>query len=297
MIGIETVRKFLENDVEVFALVRPNSKNANRLPNSPKLRVIECDLKDTENLQINENGFDSFFHFGWRRVDRENPNDWNKQIDNINDTLKCVELADKTGCKTFIGAGTLVEYGRVYHKVKANEYVVPNTVYAAAKYSAGILSRVLCHAKKLRHIWARIFGVYGIFDDEKTVISYALSNMLNNLECNFTLCEQVWDYIYSVDCADAFYKIGLYGKNNAIYNIGTGRGKKLKDHIEKIKEITKSDSKLNFGAIPYEDIQPMYYVADIKQLTRDTGWIPKTKFEDGIQKILQFREANNSEKQ
>ena len=43
---------------------------------------------------------------------------------------------------------------------------------------------------------------------------------------------------------------------------------------------------LGFGKKEYYPHQPMYLVADISELTADTGWKPQVSFVDGIKAIL-----------
>ena len=45
---------------------------------------------------------------------------------------------------------------------------------------------------------------------------------------------------------------------------------------------------IRFGAKPYYPHQPMYLVADIGELTADTGFVPEIPFADGIRKILEI---------
>ena len=48
------------------------------------------------------------------------------------------------------------------------------------------------------------------------------------------------------------------------------------------------ESLLGFGDIPYSDRQVMYLTADIKELTKDTGFVPVTAFDDGIKKTADW---------
>ena len=46
--------------------------------------------------------------------------------------------------------------------------------------------------------------------------------------------------------------------------------------------------KVLLGALPYSDKQVMYLCADISCLKNDVGFMPKTSFENGINKTIEY---------
>ena len=61
---------------------------------------------------------------------------------------------------------------------------------------------------------------------------------------------------------------------------------RLSEYVEDIKNIINPSIKLVFGEKDYYPHQPMHLVADIRELTEDTGWKPETVFYKGIKKIV-----------
>ena len=53
---------------------------------------------------------------------------------------------------------------------------------------------------------------------------------------------------------------------------------------KKLKVMDSSKIKI----IPYGQGQVMHLEADISKLKKDTGWLPKVSFEDGIEQVIQF---------
>lgn len=86
------------------------------------------------------------------------------------------------------------EYGRVSDRISPSTPTNPDTAYGIAKYTAGKLSKVLCQDLNMKHIWARIFSVYGPFDNDDTMIMYAIKKFINYERPQFTKSEQLWDY-------------------------------------------------------------------------------------------------------
>ena len=103
-----------------------------------------------------------------------------------------------------------------------------------------------------------------------------------------TNCEQMWDYLYSEDAAEALYLLALFGKSDRNYILGNGQAKSLKIYAEVIRDIINPACELGFGRIPYRPDQVMHLEADISSLRDDVGWYPKTSFEDGVRKTLNF---------
>ena len=57
-------------------------------------------------------------------------------------------------------------------------------------------------------------------------------------------------------------------------------------------ETVKGDKELlGFGDVPYSNNQVMRLVADISKLTKDTGFVPKYSFKEGINKTAAWIKA------
>jgi nucleoside-diphosphate-sugar epimerase len=102
----------------------------------------------------------------------------------------------------------------------------------------------------------------------------------------FTKGEQIWDYLYSGDAAEAFRLIGDKGVDGKIYVLGSGQARPLVQYIEQLRDVVSPGAELGIGDIPYGEKQVMYLCADISELTADTGWKPNTQFSEGIKEII-----------
>lgn len=153
----------------------------------------------------------------------------------------------------------------------------------------GQMSRILANEHSIKHIWTRIFSVYGPYDGQKTMVMSSIKNMVDhNLSLEYTEGKQMWDYIYSKDVAKAFYLIAKRGKNNSTYCIASGKSRPLYTYIEDIKNTINPNIKLKLGIIPYSDKQVMNLCADITDLTKDTGFTPTFNFVEGIQETIKW---------
>lgn len=289
MIGHALTEYLVHKNIEVTILVRGNSKRISSLPINNNVQIVVCDLAQIKELQLAGNDYDTFFHLGWAGTFGDVRNDMFLQNKNVEYTLDAVNLAHRSGCKLFIGAGSQAEYGRVDgKKLTPSTPVMPENGYGIAKLCAGQMSRVMAQRYGMRHIWFRILSVYGCYDGEQTMIMSSIIKMLEGYSPEYTPAEQMWDYLNCEDAAEAFYLGAEKGLDGAIYCLGSGEAKPLREYIEIIRDTIDPSIQLKFGAKPYADKQVMYLCADISNLQADTGFKPKHIFEAGIQKTIEW---------
>jgi nucleoside-diphosphate-sugar epimerase len=221
-------------------------------------------------------------------------NDTGLQTENIQCTLDAVQLAQRLGCNTFIGAGSQAEYGRVEGRLDATTPTFPENGYGVAKLCAGQLSRIECEKRGMRHIWTRILSVYGPWDGESSMVTSTINKLLRGESPSLTPGEQQWDYLYSGDAARALLAAGERGVSGKVYCIGSGQARPLKEYIDIMRNQIDPTLPLGFGEVPYGEKQVMYLCGDISDLTRDTGFVPETDFETGISKTIDWLQKENS---
>ena len=284
-VGSAVVRRALANDIYVTCIVHQGSKRLSNLPKDEKLKIVECNLSDYHDLKI-EGQHDAFIHLSWEKTFGASRDDAEVQTHNIQYTLDAVHLAHRCGCKVFIGAGSQAEYGVQSVDLTSELPVKPESGYGIAKYAAGKLSAMLCKNLGMRQNWVRILSVYGPNDGENTLISYVIREFKAGRSPELTKCEQMWDYLYADDAADAILAIAEKGIDGKAYPLGSGIGRKLSEYIDDIRKNINPVVEVIYGAKAYYPHQPMRLVANLKELTADTGWKPKTFFVDGIKQII-----------
>lgn len=286
MLGISLINRCMKENIKVLAITRMGSLRRNNIPTSPLITVVECDNDNLLSLNLVD-GYDVFYHFGWRSTVHAQRNHPICQSVNIQDTLIAVQCAAKWKCTCFIGAGSQAEYGRSSEPISEDHVQNPESAYGISKYTAGRLASILCKQLGVRFIWARVFSVYGPHDGLDTMVSSVIRALSRNQSIDCTPAEQIWDYLYESDCAEALYLLGLKGKDQLIYNIGSGVGYPLKDYIRMIGFLLKKEHLIRIGAKAYEVDQMMFLQSDIRRLVNDTGFIPQYDFQRGIQAIIE----------
>lgn len=98
------------------------------------------------------------------------------------------------------------------------------------------------------------------------------------------------DYVYIEDVAEAIARIIAYDGHQRCFNIGSAQsGKTILDVVNAIETITGLQAKLEFGPTRSFDVRSN--VLDCTRLMRETGWLPKTGFDDGVAQTVRWLEA------
>lgn len=292
-IGTALCRCLLDHGLTVYAVCRPGSPRAAALPASERLHKVDCDAADYASLPCKVGQADAFFHFAWAHTIGPGRNDMPAQIDNIRYTIDAVRAAAALGCRVFVGAGSQAEYGRVEGMLEPDTPANPENGYGMAKLCAGLMSRVEAAALGVDHVWARVLSVYGPHDGPNTMISGTIRALLAGQCPPLTEGKQAWDYLYAADAAEAFYCMARSGRSGAVYPLGSGQARPLKEYILALRDAVDPELPLGFGQVPYGPKQVMHLQADLGPLTRDTGFVPAVPFEEGIQKTIQWMRKEN----
>lgn len=293
MIASALIRTLIKNNVEVYALCRPEDSKDDEFFSSPLVTAVDADISQLCEVKDKiDKKCDVLYHFAWLGTFGGTRNDTYIQNDNIRFTLDAVKLAHETGCECFVSAGSQAEYGRVTEKLTADTFANPETGYGIAKYTAGKLSRMYAQQLGMRHCWVRILSVFGQKGNPNSIIMSSLDKMLKGEYTSFTKGEQLWDFLHCDDAALAFYLIGKNGKDGAVYPLGSGKTRQLSDYIKAMRDCVNPQLKIGIGDLPYNDGQVMYLCADISQLTEDTGFEPELTFEEGIMRTVHWMKGD-----
>ncbi|MBD5548927.1 MAG: NAD(P)-dependent oxidoreductase [Lachnospiraceae bacterium] len=286
-IGMALIQKCIAENIEAAVICHRESARIAQIPVSDKVKIIECNLDELRTLpEVLTGTYDTFFHLAWACTSGEGRNDVYAQSRNIQFALDAVEAAKKLGCECFVGAGSQAEYGRFEGKLNSTVPTFPENGYGIAKLCAGQLSRLRCSQLEIRHIWFRILSVYGEYDGEQTMIMSSIRKMLAGKSPEYTPAEQIWDYLHSADAAEALFLAAKQGRDGAVYCLGSGQARPLKEYIEIMRDEIQPGLLLKLGVKPYAPKQVMYLCADISELHEDTGFLPRYSFEEGIRRTI-----------
>lgn len=287
--------------INVLVLCHRNSTRRNEIPNSSLVKVIELNVDEYKDFpvtkELTNQQYDAFIHLAWMGTKENRRNDMDLQVQNIQGALDAVCLAKKIGCKIFMGSGSQAEYGRINGKLYSNTPTFPENGYGMAKLCAGQMTRTLCTAFGMDHIWTRILSTYGPGDWEHTVVSQAIKAFSSNKPIAFTKGEQIWDFIYCEDEAKILMRLLEQGNSGNTYCIGTNHAQTLRDSICDIYKVVtgkipESYESIGIGKKPYSCEEVMDLETDVDELEKDIGNIEFTPFNAGIKKTVEWMKKN-----
>ena len=297
MIGVATIHACLNHQVSrIYAVVRPDCTKLYRLPKDDRIRIVYCDAKNYESLpDLISEKCDVFYHIAWSLTGSARNADLSEQCKNILYTIEAVKAAAALGCSKFVGAGSQAEYGRLdVEAISPKSPVNPVQPYGIAKYAAGKIALEQAARLGLSCLWVRIFSVYGLYDKPSSMIASSLTKMINGEVAQYTPAQQRWDYLFSEDAGEAFYLIGKKACGNKVYCLGSGKAHPLREYIELMRDAVSENTKVDIGSLPYPENVLMNLCADICSLKEDTGFYPKTDFEEGIKKTIAWMRAKGN---
>lgn len=284
-VGLALTSCLINKGIKVYAICHPGDPRIAKLPEDT--HVIEMDMRQIEAIpeQIEE-PIDAFFHLAWMGSIGPGRDDALMQTENIRCALLAAQTAARMKTEVYIGVGSQAEHGRIEGLVTPELPCAPVSGYGIAKLCAGQMTRLECKKQGIRHVWARILSAYGPGDGPLSVMPTLINRLLRNEIPALTRGEQLWDFCYSGDVAEALYAMAERGKDGAVYPIGSGSVRPLKEYFEEARDAVDPSLPLGIGMLPYPVNQIMHLQADISSLTRDTGWVPAVSFEEGIRKTV-----------
>lgn len=287
MIGVALIEECIKNNIEVLAIVRGQSTRLSRLPKSNLIKIKECSLDKLDSIKSEDERYDVFYHFAWDYTVKENRDNPILQEKNIKFTLDAVELAKSLGCNKFVGAGSQAEYGKVDGVIDRNTPLHPTMAYGIAKCAAGKLSANLCEKYGMIHIWARIFSVYGKYDNEGTMLNYAIDKFLKNEVAMFSAGTQMWDYLHESDAGKIFCNLGKEVCESAVYMVASGKSLPLKSYIEEVRKCFDDETKCIYSEENALNIIGLE--VDTKDTEEAINYVPQIEFSNGIKQMIEYR--------
>lgn len=187
--------------------------------------------------------------------------------------LKLLNMAITEKCSLFINTDTILD-----------RYVNP---YALTKRQ--FQEWLFIRKSEIKVINMKLEHFYGPGAGSRNFITDMFERMLrNDPSIDLTSGEQSRDFVYIDDVVSAFKLI--LSKADALkddyneYQVATMSHITIRELLKKIKDLTGSSTRLNFGALQYRVNELMKSESDSSQLTC-LGWAPKVTLDEGLKKF------------
>jgi len=259
-------------------------------------KFIKCDISDREAVfsLFDREYFDIVVNFAAEsHVDRsiEDPGVFLRT--NIIGTQVLMDAARKYGVKRFHQVGTDEVYGdlpldRPDLFFTEDMPLTASSPYSASKASSDLLVLAYHRTYGLPVTISRCSNNYGPYQFPEKLIPLMIANALADKSLPvYGTGENVRDWLYVEDHCKAIDMILHAGKVGEVYNIG-GHNEKTNLEVVKtiLKHLDKPESLITFvGDRKGHDLR---YAIDPEKISTELGWLPDTKFDDGIKQTIDW---------
>ena len=277
-----------------------NLKNVEQNSRYTFKKVDICD-KDAIEKIIKQYEIDTIINFAAEsHVDRsiKDPTEF------INTNIKGTQVLLETAKKAWLIGEDLYKKETKYIQVSTDEVygsldledecftestaLNPHSPYSATKASADMLVKSYYDTYKLPICITRCSNNYGPYQFPEKFIPLAINNCLKHKKVPiYGDGTNIRDWIFVDDHCDAIYKVAEKGNLGQVYNIG---GHNERTNIQIIKIIIKYlnenvDNAITENLISFVKDRKGHdkrYGINPEKISKELGWLPETKFEDGI---------------
>lgn len=206
-----------------------------------------------------------------------------QNFDWVDASLSLVRSFREIGGQRVVTAGSCLEYDWNFgYCSESRTPCTPHTTYGTCKNALQLLTSALASgAEGFTSAWGRVFFLYGPHEHPERLVASVVRSLLARQEALCSHGNQVRDYLYAADVADAFVAL-LESDVAGPINIASGRAVALKDIVLRIGELIQRPELIRLGAIPAAATDTPLVVADATRLTSALGWRPKYDLTSGL---------------
>ena len=315
-IGSHVVRHFLKSypsytitnlDSLTYAGNLANLKDVDTLPN---YRFVKGDITDVDFIHrlFQDSRFDGVIHLAAEsHVDRSIANPMEFVITNVIGTVNLLNAAkaswkSEVEGKRFYHISTDEVYGTLGSAGLFTEQTAydPHSPYSASKASSDHFVRAYHDTFSLPVVISNCSNNYGSFQFPEKLIPLFINNIVQSKPLPvYGKGENIRDWLWVVDHAQAIDVIFHKGRNGETYNIG-GHNEWINIYL--IWLLCRiMDTKLGRAAGESEKLvtyvtdragHDLRYAIDSSKLQRELGWVPSISFEKGLELTVDWYLSN-----
>ena len=273
-----------------------NLENLTEALKNPRFRFVKGDIADREavNALFEEEKPDIVVNFAAEsHVDRSITQPELFLRTNIMGTQVLMDACRKYGVQRYHQVSTDEVYGdlpldRPDLFFTEDTPIHTSSPYSASKASADLLVLAYFRTFHLPVSITRCSNNYGPYHFPEKLIPLMITRALNDQSLPvYGKGENVRDWLYVEDHCAAIDLVMRKGREGEVYNVGGHNERTNLDVVKTVlRELGKSESLITFVTDrPGHDRR---YAIDPSKIHAELGWLPRTKFDDGIHQTVQW---------
>jgi nucleoside-diphosphate-sugar epimerase len=289
-IGSYLIEELIKRDIEIIAVVRPDSAHKNRLIMSDHVTVVECDMDNIEKLEklVKKDDYDVFYDLAWDGVAGNARADYKLQLKNVEHSIDALQVACRIGCRRFIGASSVSEYECTRYMPLDEVKVGGRFIYSTAKLTSHYMNKCLAQRWGIEYISANIANTFGERGNDALIIHDTIIKMLAGKPTAFTDGTQMYDFLYVADVAVGLCDLGESGHAFCSYYIGSDKPRPLCEYLVSIRDYISPSLDIGLGKRVSDGMSLPVEVFDNSKFKEHTGFCQKFSFEEGLQKTIEW---------
>lgn len=166
--------------------------------------------------------------------------------------------------------------------------IKPNSPYSASKASSDLIALAYAETYKMNITVTNCSNNYVPYQHNEKLIPHMIKLAMNDEKLPvYGNGRNVRDWLYVEDHCEAIDLVYSNGRAKERYNIGGHNERRNIDIVKLIlKKLGKSESLISY--VEDRKGHDYRYAIDPTKITNELGWMPKTKFEDGIIKTIDW---------
>ena len=275
-----------------------NLENLKDIESNKNYKFVKGDIADKELVDKLVKDCDIIVNFAAEsHVDRSIIDSSDFIRTNIVGTHNLLEAAKSNGLKRFHHISTDEVFGHLGPNDPAfseNTPYAPRSPYSASKAASDHLVRAYFHTFGLPVTISNCSNNYGPFHFPEKLIPLAITNIIEGKKIPvYGDGMQVRDWLFVEDHCEAIDLIVQKGKIGETYCIGGNAEKMNMEIVKKILELLNKGEEM----IEYVKDRPGHdrrYAIDFSKISSELGWQPRTSFEDGMKKTVDWYKTNEN---
>jgi len=283
-IGYHLAKKSLKKGWQVTSI---SSNRPKKIRYLPKVEYIRCNITNKKLLKRSiRKAFDYVVNLGGY-VDHSNKRKTFKS--HYGGCKNLSEIFLKKTPLSFVQIGSSLEYGISSSPQKENIKCNLNTIksiYGKAKLLSSRHMIELFKKKNFPSTVLRLYLVYGPRQDANRFLPITILGCIKNKQFPCSKGDQLRDFVYVDDAVEAIIK-SLTNKNSRgqIINIGSGKPRRIKSVIEKVKKISKGGYP-QYGTFKLRKFEISKLYPNVEKARNKINWRSKILFEKGLRKTI-----------
>ena len=203
-------------------------------------------------------------------------------------SLELLQTFASNGGERVVMAGSCAEYTwQDGYCSEVETPLVPATLYGASKHALQCMLEAFAAQSQLSAAWGRVFFLYGPHEHRDKLISYVIRSLLRGEPAAVTDGNQVRDFLYVEDVAEAFVAL-LESDVTGAVNIASGKPITVKQMIASVADQLDASQLVKWGSVQTSANEPKLLVANVERLTSEVGWAPRWELEKGLKATISW---------